>query len=1092
MKNKVLKTLVLFLFAVLGIFAMQTVEAEGRDVSNEVVTRLDFDKTEIPDGGVFRTQVEFKVKDSLHLSYGDYFELKFEGPDSSFNLEKPSIPLKDTKTQNILGEVKFDNKSKTIRAIFTNGVKNLHNVEGGFYFDLFARNTNQRDESVKLKVISGTKHAEVVIQKERGGTATDNIYYKSGDIPDTQNEDSVRWSFTFNAARKSTNGVGFLVTDTLDSTMTWDVEKNLREKYAINFTGGWIGDELLKSKNGWLSLKEAENYGIKVEFSGQTVSINIPEKIQYDNGSYQELNESEMQIHLYAKIKKEVLENSSIEYVRNESKVEVRGENWPIDPNSTSAYVQILRQGGWAKGTVRGEVRILKIIEGTEIGIEGVEFEIKSKITGKVWKIITNQLGIACQKGLPEGQYELKEVRAPEWIEFDPFDSQKYSFEVKDSDLEGKIFKITNKKRKVPLSEKVNLSVTKIWDDYNNKFKKRPTHLFLTLLESGKPVMGKTDIIVYPNGDNWNYAFENLPKFNSEGKVNNYSVLETQANDYEIPIIEEISPYNFTITNRYINKETTKFSGKKIWKNDRADQRPESIQVQLLQDKVPIKDKIKTVTKANDWSYTFVDLPKYDETGKEYKYSVEEVTVPDGYKVSYLGNDIYNTRETEFIFENNNFSLEFGNSEVRGQSGSKVITENTLTSFKGRKLWKNDAAADRPEDIQVQLYADGVAIEDQKKYVSGSGDEWSFEFKNLKKYGKSGKEITYSVKEVTVPAGYDVTYSGNDIINTKREVITQHGPILGLDETLPTEEHESGGTTTIEDSRPIDTMSGLSGETGQSGNTTIEEDSTTHVKFSKHDINGKELAGAMIELRHLSGQTIQSWVSDGTVKVFYLMPGTYQFVETAAPEGYELAAPITFTIDEKGQIWVDSTLIVGDDPIVMIDNDKPITEAGQSIDFEETLPTEQGQSGSTTEVEDTKVPEVMIGGQGEIVEFEETLSTEQGQSSSATEVEDTKGPDVLIGGQGEIVEFEETLPTEHGQSGSTTEVEDSKPKISIHFDNEWPKEEKPQLPAVEKPKAKVSLPATGEAEHVLSTIVGAMILFLVSLWVFLKRKVSKA
>lgn len=248
----------------------------------------------------------------------------------------------------------------------------------------------------------------------------------------------------------------------------------------------------------------------------------------------------------------------------------------------------------------------------------------------------------------------------------------------------------------------------------------------------------------------------------------------------------------------------------------------------------------------------------------------------------------------------------------------------------------------------------------------------------------------------------------------------------------------------------------------------------------------------MIELRNLSGQTIQSWVSDGTVKDFYLMSGTYQFVETAAPEGYELAAPITFTIDEKGQIWVDSTLIVGGDPIVMIDNDKPITEAGQSIDFEETLPTEQGQSGSTTEVEDTKGPDVMIGGQGEIVEFEETLPTEQGQSGSTTEVEDTKGPDVMIGGQGEIVEFEETLPNEHGQSGSTTEVEDSKPKISIHFDNEWPKEEKPQLPTVEKPKAKVSLPATGEAEHVLSTIVGAMILFLVSLWGLLKRKASKA
>ncbi|CAN2924849.1 thioester-forming surface-anchored protein [Streptococcus dysgalactiae] len=165
---------------------------------------------------------------------------------------------------------------------------------------------------------------------------------------------------------------------------------------------------------------------------------------------------------------------------------------------------------------------------------------------------------------------------------------------------------------------------------------------------------------------------------------------------------------------------------------------------------------------------------------------------------------------------------------------------------------------------------------------------------------------------------------------------------------------------------------------------------------------------------------------------------------------------------------------------------------GQIVETEESLSGEQGQSGSTTEVEDTKGPEVIIGGQGEVVDIEETLPTEHGQSGSTTEVEDTKGPGVIIGGQGEVVDIEESLPTEHGQSGSTTEVEDSKPKLSIHFDNEWPKEDKPQLPAVEKPKAKESLPAAGEAEHVLSTIVGAMILFLVSLWGLLKRKASKA
>ncbi|MGG6794382.1 UNVERIFIED_CONTAM: fibronectin binding protein [Streptococcus canis] len=174
------------------------------------------------------------------------------------------------------------------------------------------------------------------------------------------------------------------------------------------------------------------------------------------------------------------------------------------------------------------------------------------------------------------------------------------------------------------------------------------------------------------------------------------------------------------------------------------------------------------------------------------------------------------------------------------------------------------------------------------------------------------------------------------------------------------------------------------------------------------------------------------------------------------------------------------------------DPDVIIGGQGEIVEMEDSLSGEQGQSDSTTEVEDTKGADVMIGGQGEIVDFEETLSTEQGQSGSTTEVEDTKSPDVMIGGQGEIVEFEETLPTEHGQSGSTTEVEDSKPKISIHFDNEWPKEEKPQLPTVEKPKAKVSLPATGDAKQAMLTFVGAMLIFLLSLLALFRWKASKA
>ncbi|HEQ4836406.1 TPA: fibronectin binding protein [Streptococcus pyogenes] len=514
------------------------------------------------------------------------------------------------------------------------------------------------------------------------------------------------------------------------------------------------------------------------------------------------------------------------------------------------------------------------------------------------------------------------------------------------------------------------------------------------------------------------------------------------------------------------HKETLTFSGKKIWENDRPDQRPAKIQVQLLQNGQKMPNQIQEVTKDNDWSYHFKDLPKYDAKNQEYKYSVEEVKVPDSYKVSYLGNDIFNTRETEFVFEQNNFNLEFGNAEIKGQSGSKIIDEDTLTSFKGKKIWKNDTAENRPQAIQVQLYADGVAVEGQTKFISGSGNEWSFEFKNLKKYNGTGNDIIYSVKEVTVPTGYDVTYSANDIINTKREVITQQGPKLEIEETLPLESGASGGTTTVEDSRPVDTLSGLSSEQGQSGDMTIEEDSATHIKFSKRDIDGKELAGATMELRDSSGKTISTWISDGQVKDFYLMPGKYTFVETAAPDGYEVATAITFTVNEQGQVTVNGKATKGDAHIVMVDAYKPTKGSGQVIDIEEKLPDEQGHSGSTTEIEDSKSSDVIMGGQGEVVDTtEDTQRGMTGHSGSTTEIEDSKSSDVIIGGQGQVVETtEDTQTGMHGDSGCKTEVEDTKLVQSFHFDNKEP-ESNSEIPKKDKPKSNTSLPATGEKQH---------------------------
>ncbi|HES2642523.1 TPA: fibronectin-binding protein SfbI, partial [Streptococcus pyogenes] len=88
------------------------------------------------------------------------------------------------------------------------------------------------------------------------------------------------------------------------------------------------------------------------------------------------------------------------------------------------------------------------------------------------------------------------------------------------------------------------------------------------------------------------------------------------------------------------------------------------------------------------------------------------------------------------------------------------------------------------------------------------------------------------------------------------------------------------------------------------------------------------------------------------------------------------------------------------------------------VDIDKKLPNETGFSGNMVETEDTKEPEVLMGGQSESVEFtKDTQTGMSGQTTPQVETEDTKEPEVLMGGQSESVEF--TKDTQTGMSGQT-------------------------------------------------------------------------
>ncbi|MDA2241171.1 Cna B-type domain-containing protein, partial [Bacillus cereus group sp. Bc222] len=182
-------------------------------------------------------------------------------------------------------------------------------------------------------------------------------------------------------------------------------------------------------------------------------------------------------------------------------------------------------------------------------------------------------------------------------------------------------------------TETTELNGKKVWEDYNNKFGTRPESITVQLLQNGKEF--KTETVKADKDGNWNFSFKDLPKYDEKGNEYTYKVDEVKVDGYETKV------EGTTIANTYKNTETTEVSGKKVWNDSNAIDRPVSIKVDLLQNGKVIDTR--EVSVSTNWKYTFERLQIYDANGVAYKYEVEEQPV-DGYQAEVNGYDITNTK----------------------------------------------------------------------------------------------------------------------------------------------------------------------------------------------------------------------------------------------------------------------------------------------------------------------------------------------------------------------------------------------------------------------------------------------------------------
>jgi hypothetical protein len=112
--------------------------------------------------------------------------------------------------------------------------------------------------------------------------------------------------------------------------------------------------------------------------------------------------------------------------------------------------------------------------------------------------------------------------------------------------------KITNK------LELINLTVSKVWDDKKDLYKKRPSNVTINVFRNGEII----DSIILNKDNGWKYVLNYLPKYDN-GKLITYSIDEVNITYYHYKI-EENGNYSFTVTNTLNKVHVFKWSWKLI------------------------------------------------------------------------------------------------------------------------------------------------------------------------------------------------------------------------------------------------------------------------------------------------------------------------------------------------------------------------------------------------------------------------------------------------------------------------------------------------------------------------------------------------
>ena len=245
------------------------------------------------------------------------------------------------------------------------------------------------------------------------------------------------------------------------------------------------------------------------------------------------------------------------------------------------------------------------------------------------------------------------------------------------------------------------------------------------------------------------YTFEDLPRYDEQGRALYYYALESGPAGYETGLTHGGSAAE-GFWSRAVNIQLVEVAGVKTWDDadDQDGKRPERITIRLYAGAQQIDSRIVTPDPDDGtWRYAFTGLPGYEPDGTKIVYTVTEDQVP-GYATAYDGYDVENRYTPE------------------------------QTSVTVQKIWDDldDRNGLRPEEITVRLLANGAPT--GRTLTLSAAQGWVGAFTELPVY-EAGVKIAYTVEEAPgADSPYVLSGTAGDAAQGFR--LTNRLPVGGL------------------------------------------------------------------------------------------------------------------------------------------------------------------------------------------------------------------------------------------------------------------------------------------------------------------------